>query len=91
MTHKSLFYFMLFSVQCMCCTCIRIYTYSIYMHMYICDTCICVYVLYVQGNLINKVSFTSLLLICDLLFGGSWCDTWSSTVAQWDEAQLCSK
>ena len=79
---------MLFSVTVYVCAVhiyALMYTYSIYMHMYICDTCICVYVLYVQGNLINEISCTSLLLICDLLFGGSWCGTWSPAVAQWDE------
>ena len=50
---------------------VRLYTYSIYIHIYICDTCICVFVLYVQRNLSNEVSSTSLLLICNLLFGGS--------------------
>ena len=78
---------MLFSVQCMCCTYIRTYidTYSIYVHgicTYVIHAYVCVYsILYVQGNLIIEVSFTSLLLICNLLFGGSWCDIWSPAVA----------
>ena len=77
---------MLFSIQCMCCTYvhIRIMYIRIYVHMYMHDTFMCVYVLNVQGDLINEVSFTSLLLIYCLLFGGSWSDTWSPVVAQWD-------
>ena len=44
-----------------------------YIRTYVCTRMIraCVYVLNVQGDHINEVSFTSLLLICYLLFGGS--------------------